>query len=122
QVELVGLGEGEVGRLATLEDAAGRTPDLTKGIRNVGSVAHQPTGFGIVTQRICRGKAVVRRQLRQLDTPAAQEGIAGDEEGVGPLAYKSCEGRIDLADSADVEDLDLQPEKARSRLHVSHTG
>jgi hypothetical protein len=31
-------------------------------------------------------------------------------------------GRIDLADSADVEDLDLQPESAPSCLHVSHSG
>jgi hypothetical protein len=44
---------------------------------------------------------VERRQLGQLDAPAAQEGIAGDEEGIGPLACKSCEGRIDLADGAE---------------------
>jgi hypothetical protein len=63
-----------------------------------------------------------RRQLGQLDAPAAQEGIAGNEEGVGPLTCKSCESRIDLADGADVEDLKLQPESARGRLHVSHRG
>ena len=39
----------------------------------------------------------MRRQLDQLDTPAGEEGVAGDEEGVGPLARKCCEGRIDLA-------------------------
>ena len=37
----------------------------TKRIRNVGSVAHQPTGFSIVTQRICRGDRVARRQVGQ---------------------------------------------------------
>jgi hypothetical protein len=71
---------------------------LTERILDVGSVAYQPTGFDIVAQRICRGEPVERRQLSQLDTPAGQEGIAGDEEGVGPFASKSCEGRIDLAD------------------------
>jgi hypothetical protein len=60
--------------------------------------------------------------MGQLDTPAAEESVAADEEGFGSLAYKSCEGRIDLADGADVEDLDLQSESARSRLHVSHRG
>src|SRR5262249_29521244 len=74
---------------------------------------------GIVARRICRGDRVARRQVDQLDTPAAQEGIAGDEESVGPLAYKSCEGRIDLADGADVENLDLQPQGASSRFHTS---
>src|SRR5262249_43894333 len=58
----------------------------------------------------------------QLDTPTGQEGVAGDEEGVGPLACKSCEGRIDLADGADVEELDLQSKSARNRLYISHHG
>jgi hypothetical protein len=60
--------------------------------------------------------------LDQLDTPAVQERIARDEEGVGPLACKSREGRIDLADGADIEELDFHPERARNRLHVSHRG
>src|SRR5258708_25730849 len=110
QLELVRLHDRQVRRLGTLEDAAGIDADLTPRILNAGSVAHQPTGFRIVTQRICRWEPVERRQLGQLDTPAAQEGIAGDQEGVGPLACKSCEGRIDSADGPDVEDLDLQPE------------
>ena len=44
-----------------------------------------------------------------------EEGVAADEERVGPLAHKSCEGRIDLAAGAGVEDLDLQPHGAGSR-------
>ena len=39
-----------------------------------------------------------------------------DEEGIGPLAREGCEGRIDLAACAGVEDLDLQPDGARSRF------
>ena len=46
---------------------------------------------------------VARRQMDQLDTPAVQEGFAADEKGVGPLARKSREGRIDLAAGAGVE-------------------
>ena len=65
---------------------------------------------------------MARRQVDQLDTPAVEEGVAADEEGVGPLAHKSCEGRIDLAAGAGVEDLDLQPHGASSRFHVSHRG
>jgi hypothetical protein len=43
----------------------------------------------------------------QLDTPVGEEGVGADKEGVGPLAHKCCEGRIDLAAGARVEDYDL---------------
>ena len=45
-----------------------------------------------------------------------------DEERVGPVAPKICEGRVDLAAGAGVENLDLQPDGASSRLHVSQCG
>ena len=50
--------------------------------------------------------------MDQLDTPAGEEGITADEEGVGLLAHKSRERCIDLATGADVEDSGL---KARWR-------
>ena len=56
----------------------------------------------------------------KLMPPDDEKWICGDEEGVGPLAHKSCEGRIDLAAGAGVEDLDLQPDGASSSFHVSH--
>ena len=52
---------------------------------------------------------MARRQIDQLDTPDGEEGVGADEKGVGPLAHEGCEGRIDLAAGAGVEDLDLQP-------------
>ena len=58
---------------------------------------------------------MARRQVDQLDTPAVEKGVVADEKGVGPLAHKGCEGRIDLAAGAGVEDLDLQPHGAGSR-------
>src|SRR5262249_47986515 len=105
----VRLYDRQLRRLGTLENTSGIDADLTESILDVGSVAHQPTGFGIVAQRICRGEPVERRQLGQLDTPARKKRIAGDKEGIGPFACKGCEGRIDLADRAEVEELDLQP-------------
>ena len=62
---------------------------------------------------------MAHRQKRQLETPAVEEGVGADEKGVGPLAHKSREGRIDLAAGAGVEDLDLQSHGAGSRFHVS---
>src|SRR5262245_62452892 len=98
-----------------LEDAAGIDARLTKRIHNVSSVAHQPAGFGKFTQVICRGERVARRQVDKLGTPANTKNVEADEDGVGPLAHKSCEGRIDLTAGAGVEHLDLQPHDAGSR-------
>ena len=59
---------------------------------------------------------MARRQVDQLDTPVGEERTGADEERIGPLAHQGCEGRIDLAAAADVENLDLQPDGASSRL------
>ena len=58
----------------------------------------------------------------QVEPAGCEKGVAADEEGVGPLAHKSCEGRIDLSAGAGVEDLDLQSHGASSRFHVSQRG
>jgi hypothetical protein len=42
------------------------------------------------------------RQIRKLDAPADEKGVGADEERVGPIAPKRCEGCIDLAAGADV--------------------
>ena len=63
---------------------------------------------------------MARGQVDQLDTPAVEEGVATDEEGVRSLAHQSHEGRIYLAAATGVEDLDLQAHGARSQFHVSY--
>jgi hypothetical protein len=57
-----------------------------------------------------------------LDTPASEKGPGADEEGVGPLAPKACEGCVDLSAGFGIEDLDLQPHGASSRFDVCHQG
>ncbi len=49
----------------------------------------------------------MRRQVGKLHPPADEKGVGPNEEGVSSLALKGCEGRIDLAAAAGVEDLDL---------------
>jgi hypothetical protein len=73
-----------------------------KRIRDVGSVAHQPADFGIMTRVIYRGDGVARRQLDHLGTPAGEKGVGADDKRVGPLAHKSCEGRIAFGPPASV--------------------
>ena len=49
------------GRPGAVEDAPGIDAQMTPGIRQVGSVAHQPAGFGNFTRRGCHGNRVARR-------------------------------------------------------------
>jgi len=65
---------------------------------------------------------VARRQVDQLDTPAVEEGVAADEEGVRPRMPKGCKDCFDLSAGTGRVDLDLQPDGTGSRLCVSRSG
>lgn len=58
-------------------------------------------------------------QQRQLNTPVFEKGTGADVEGVEPLA-KHREGRADFGAATSIEDLDLQPHCAGSRVGLSH--
>ena len=62
ELEFGRLQDRQVGGLGALEDAAGINADLTKHVREVGSVAHQPAGLDKITLRISRRNLVARRQ------------------------------------------------------------
>ena len=50
---------------------------------------------------------MTRRVKDHLDAPAREEWVVADEESVGALAPKRCEGSVEFAASASVEGLDL---------------
>src|SRR5262249_19261587 len=87
-----------------------------------GWVGGGAAGLGKVTLWIDRGHRVARRQDGKLDAPAGEKGIAADKQRVELLAHESCECCIDLAAAGSPEDLDLQPDVARRRFHVSRRG
>jgi hypothetical protein len=58
-------------------------------------------------------------QLGQLDAPVEQEGADTDEERIGSLVGKSSERRIDLADGAGVENLNLHPHRWGRSIQAS---
>ena len=62
---------------------------------------------------------MARRQRDELFAPAVEEWIGADDERAGPLLRQGREGGVDLAFGAGVQDMKLQPERARRRLHVS---
>ena len=119
---LVGLDNGQVSGLGTLEDAPDVDARLAPYIHNIACVAHQPAYFDKIALRKRCGRRMAYCQIDQLHAPAAEKGIAADHKRVTPLAHKHCESRIDLRFGASVENVDLQPEAAGSRFHVPHGG
>ena len=65
---------------------------------------------------------MARRHVGKLHAPSYKKCILADKESVGPLAPKNCEGRVDLAAGAGVENLDLQSHRASSRFHIPQRG
>jgi hypothetical protein len=57
-----------------------------------------------------------------LNAAAIEEPIAFDKEGVAPFARNSRKGGIDLAASAGIDNVDLQPEDARGVRHLFQCG
>src|SRR5262249_73249 len=107
QLELSRLHDRQIRRLRPLEDAAGINAHLTPGIPDACTVAHQPAHFGIEAVLMYCGERMVCRQLSQLHTPVAKEGIIGDKDGGGSFVRERLECGIDLADGAGVENLNL---------------
>jgi hypothetical protein len=54
-----------------------------------------------------------------LDAPGDKEDVGGNEQGVGPVAREGGKGRLDLALSAGVDDLNLQSDGAGGVRDVS---
>ena len=62
------------------------------------------------------------RQRGQLDPPASEEAIRGDEQGIRSAKHSGRERRVDLAASAGIEELDLQPERVSGRFQLCQCG
>src|SRR5262249_39143488 len=75
-------------RLRALEDAADIGTGEAIAVRRVAAIAHQPAGLDILTPRIARRYAVMRRPLRQLHAPAHEQCAAADEECIGRSCSK----------------------------------
>src|SRR5262245_3075244 len=119
ELELGRLQDRQIGGFCALEDLAGVDADLAKIVQNGGAVAHQPADFDKLARVIGRWNGITRRERRKLDTPADEEYVGGDEEGVGPVAHDGGEGGLDLTAGAGVEDLNLQSDGTRSFRYLS---
>src|SRR5262249_52956089 len=114
QLKFGRLQDGQICWLRAPKDTPGVGAGLTPRVRNVGSVAHQPADFGRLAVRKRSWDCVARRQIDQLDSPAGEKGVAGDEKRIGSVTSNRRESRIYLLAGAGVQDLDLHPYRARS--------
>src|SRR5262249_49618138 len=80
ELEFGRLHHRQVGRLAPLENATHIDADLTIRIPTVGSIAHQPASFGILTHVIDCWKGMSCRQYSKLDAAADKERIRSDQQ------------------------------------------
>src|SRR5262249_6224437 len=122
ELEFGRLQDRQVGGLRALEDLTGVGADLAPHVQTIGPIAHQQARFGPLTGRATRRNPVTRRERRKLDAPASEEPIAGNEEGIGPVACDSGEDRLDFPAVAGVEGLDLQSDGAGSFRYIPQHG
>src|SRR5262249_10068444 len=83
------------------------------------SVAHQSAGRGKRAKLIDRRHRVAEREHRQLFAPAVEEWIAPDHQPAGFQWDKVCEGRINVASAARVQDMELPPQRAGRLLQLA---
>jgi hypothetical protein len=91
-----------------------------KRIHQIGSVAHESANLRKPAIIICRRDCVTGREKDQLHTPAGKEDVAADEESVGAVTAKTCEGCIDLPAGAGIEHLNLSARGAGSGPQFLH--
>src|SRR5262245_30255191 len=102
------------------ENAAGIDAGLAIGIREIGSVADQPSRFGELAERIDRYQARTCGKPNDVLATGHIEWVAADKQRVGALPGKRYEGRFDLGEHAGVEHPQLQSVSLRRRLHLAN--
>ena len=82
----------------------------------------RPPASGKRRSAYIAGRAWRDARLTNWTQRLLKKGVTTDEDGIGPLLCKICEGRVDLEAGASVEDSDLQPHGATSVFRASQCG
>src|SRR5215471_6575348 len=122
QLELSRLHDRQILWPCAFENPSRIIADLTIGITQAGTVAHQPADIGKIAQRISCGYSVERGPLDHLDASDEQKGSGRDEQDILPLARDAFERGLYLAACIGIEDLNLQSYRATSRFRVPQRG
>ena len=107
------LQDRQVGGFFTLEDSPRIDANLTIGVIDIGSVAHEPANFDVVARAETGWQPIPRRQNGKLNFPGVEENVRRDKQRIGPVTAKTDKGLVNLLASGCVNHLDLQPEPTR---------
>src|SRR5262249_6517745 len=99
--------------------STGVDPELTIHVQRIGPITHQPAGFDKLARGIGCWNPIMRRECRKLNSSSVEESIRGDKQGVSMTECNSGEGRLDLAASTGLVDLNLKPDCAGGFWHIS---
>lgn len=108
----------QLARLFAFENAGSVDANQTISVGNAAGIPHQAAGRDELAVFEDRRHRVSERQFGELFASAIEEGIVADHERAGPELGQVRKDRIEIALSAGMYDVKLQPERACRRLQI----
>ena len=109
----------QVGRLLALENPAGVDAGLTVRVRKIAAVAHQAAGHGELAILEIAGTAWRTASAASCSLRLLKNASVPITSAPGSQLDQGREDRFEIAFGACMQDMELQPERAGRRLHVS---
>src|SRR5207244_951979 len=103
----------QVGWLGALKNLPGVDAELTIGLGQAASVAHETTSCGKFASRVDHGDGVAPRQRDKLLDDAVEEGVGLDRERSGAPPGQVCERGFTIALGGGIQDNDSLLERLR---------
>ena len=107
------VADRQIGRSGALEDLSDVNAGLAPYNDEARPIADEAAGHGELTQRIDRRNGMAGCQRRELVAPAGEERIDGEDERASVELDEGGKGGVDLAFAAGLQDLELDPLRAR---------
>src|SRR5262249_48238057 len=95
---------------------------LAKDVQEARSIAHQPTGFRKLGNRINRGDGMARCQRREFYQTLAEHCAWGDHQRFSSLPDQAGKSRIDFVLGGGFDSFDLPPVRRSQWLYVFRYG
>src|SRR5262249_42290559 len=95
---------------------------LAMGVRDVRSVAHQATGFGILAERIDSGHAMKGGERRNMDATVVGERAGSDHQRIHRLLRKAREEHVDVTSGAGMDGVDRLADGCGGAAYVRDVG
>src|SRR5262245_14534467 len=122
ELEFGRLQNRQVRWLSALKNSAHIDACLANGVDVARSIAHQPTGFSKLGNRINRGDGMARRQRREFYQTPEEQCPWGDHQCFSSLLHEAGKSRIDFVAGGGFDGFDLPPFRRSHRLYVFRDG